>query len=74
MMLPVSKQYFVLFLDQNSKRESGRKVQLGNVNAAKVRLNKARSLFITCIYIIVCELMNCTDLLIIHCNNFVVLE
>ena len=29
--------FFFCFLDQNTRRESGRKVQLGNVEAAKVR-------------------------------------
>ena len=32
------------FLDQNTRRESGRKVQLGNVEAAKVS-NKTRKLY-----------------------------
>ena len=37
----IGSNYYVYVTDQNTKRESGRKVQIGNVAAAKVEL-KAR--------------------------------
>ena len=36
--MKIQKHFAVCFADQNTKREQGRKVQLGNVQAGKVDL------------------------------------